>query len=82
MLNGQLREPFQGACVSTPALGTHRWIVRIGEHFLTTKRGETELVFETRLTSFSGRSAQDTTTGDRVHLRLCQSSGWSVVFPA
>src|SRR5260370_3795804 len=27
------------------------------------------------------RSAQDATAAERVHLRLCQSSGWSVCFP-
>jgi hypothetical protein len=28
------------------------------------------------------RSAQDATTGERVHLRLSRSAGWSVFFPA
>jgi hypothetical protein len=35
---------------------------------------------EWRLTSFSSRTAQDATTADRLHLRLCQSSGELVFF--
>jgi hypothetical protein len=52
-------------------------VVINGEHFLTAKRGEAELIDEKRWTFLSGRSAQDAATGERVHLRLGRSLGSS-----
>src|SRR5258706_10535968 len=46
------------------------------------KRGEADLICEARLTPSSRRTAQDATTGERIHLLLCQSSGYSVFFPS
>jgi hypothetical protein len=48
------------------------------EHFLTTKRGEAELLDEADLLLLKIRSGCP--TGDRVHLRLGRSSGWLVCF--
>src|SRR5207237_2696907 len=47
------------------------------EHLLTAKR---KLSCEWRLTCFSSRTAQDATTGDRLHLLLSQSAGSLVFF--
>src|SRR5258707_14126725 len=43
---------------------------------------EAELICETRLTPLCRRTAQDATTGERLHLLLSQSSGYSVFFPS
>ena len=72
VLNGQLREPFQGACL--PPAAYH-----IG------KRGSRH--FFPAFSPLSNqhlcrRTAQDTNTGDRIHVLLSQSSGYSVFFPS
>jgi len=42
----------------------------------------TRLYIQSESISSPLRSAQDATTGERVHLRLSRSAGWSVFFPA